>query len=157
MVKSGFTVGCANVFLGEHQHIVDKKGRLIIPSSFREGLGEKFILTKGLDTCLFIYPMDEWKILEQKMRALPMTRSDARAFTRFFFSGAAECEIDKQGRILVPANLREYAGIEKDVVVIGVSFRVEIWNRERWEVYNKDAVSSVEDIAEKIEDLDIRI
>ncbi|MCF8010640.1 MAG: division/cell wall cluster transcriptional repressor MraZ [Clostridiales bacterium] len=145
------------MFLGEHQHIVDKKGRLIIPSSFREGLGEKFILTKGLDTCLFIYPMDEWKILEQKMRALPMTRSDARAFTRFFFSGAAECEIDKQGRILVPANLREYAGIEKDVVVIGVSFRVEIWNRERWEVYNKDAVSSVEDIAEKIEDLDIRI
>jgi len=145
------------MFLGEHQHTVDAKGRLIIPSRFREGLGEKFVLTKGLDTCLFAYPQEEWAILARKMRSLPMTRSDARAFVRFFFSGATECEIDKQGRILIPANLREYAGLKKEVVVIGVSSRVEIWARDRWETYSTESVSSVEEIAEKIEDLDLGI
>lgn len=145
------------MFLGEHHHTIDAKGRLIIPSRFREGLGEKFVLTKGLDTCLFAYPLQEWSILEQKMRSLPMTRSDARAFVRFFFSGASECETDKQGRILIPANLREYAGLKKEVVVIGVSSRVEIWARDRWEAYSAESASSVEEIAEKMEDLDLGI
>lgn len=142
------------MFLGEHQHTIDAKGRLIIPSRFREGLGERFVVTKGLDTCLFAYPLSEWHVLEQKMRSLPMTRSDARAFVRFFFSGATECELDKQGRVLIPANLREYAGLKKDIVVIGVSSRVEIWSKERWEVYSQESASSVEEIAE---DLDLGI
>lgn len=145
------------MFLGEHQHTIDIKGRLIIPSRFREGLGEKFVLTKGLDRCLFAYAQEEWAILARKMRSLPMTRSDARAFVRFFFSGAAECDLDKQGRILIPVNLREYAGLKKDAAVIGVSSRVEIWAREHWENYSTGSVSSVEEIAEKIEELDLGI
>lgn len=145
------------MFLGEYQHNIDAKGRLIIPARLREGLGDKFIITKGLDSCLFAYPMDEWSVLEQKMRSLPFTRADARAFVRFFFAGATECEIDKQGRILVPANLRDYAGLEKEVVVIGVSNRVEMWSKERWEKYNEESASSVEEIAEKIVDFDLGI
>ncbi len=145
------------MFLGEHQHTIDGKGRLIIPSRFREGLGEKFVLTKGLDTCLFAYPLEEWAIVERKMRSLPMTKSDARAFVRFFFSGATECEIDKQGRVLIPAPLREYAGLKKETIVIGVSSRVEMWAKDKWEAYSADAASSVEEIAEKMEDLDLGI
>lgn len=145
------------MFLGEHQHVIDSKGRLIIPSRFREGLGEVFILTKGLDRCLFAYPLQEWKVLEQKMRSLPFTRGDIRAFVRFFFAGATECEIDKQGRVLIPANLREYARLNKEVVVIGVSSRVEIWAREEWERYSEETSASVEKIAEKIVDFDLGI
>ena len=145
------------MFLGEHQHTIDAKGRLIIPSRFREGLGENFVLTKGLDTCLFAYPLEEWAIVERKMRSLPMTKSDARAFVRFFFSGATECEIDKQGRVLIPAPLREYAGLKKETIVSGVASRVEMWAKEKWEAYSADAASSVEEIAEKMEDLDLGI
>lgn len=145
------------MFLGEYLHTIDSKGRLIIPARLREGLGEKFIVTKGLDGCLFAYPPQEWSALEQKMRSLPFTRADARAFVRFFFAGATECEIDRQGRVLIPANLREYAGLEKEVVVIGVSSRVEIWSQERWERYNAETASSVEEIAEKIVDFDLGI
>jgi len=101
------------LFYGEYQHSVDAKGRVIIPSKFREGLGEKFILTKGLDNCLFAYSLEEWSNLEAKLRSLPFTDKDVRAFVRFFFAGAAEVEVDKQGRILIPQNLREYAGLEK--------------------------------------------
>lgn len=143
------------MFMGEHQHTIDAKGRLFIPARFREGLGDKFVVTKGLDGCLFAYPPQEWEALEQKMRSLPFTRADARAFVRFFFSGATECEVDKQGRILVPANLREYSGLEKDVVIIGVSSRVEIWSRRRWDEYNAGTAESVEQIAEKIVDFDL--
>ncbi|HHW43759.1 division/cell wall cluster transcriptional repressor MraZ [Desulfofundulus thermobenzoicus] len=142
------------MFMGEYQHTIDAKGRLIIPARFREGLGEKFILTKGLDGCLFAYPPQEWAALEKKMRSLPFTKADARAFVRFFFAGACECEVDKQGRILIPGNLREYAGLEKDVVVIGVSSRVEIWSAGRWQSYNNQAAASVEEVAEKIVDFD---
>lgn len=142
--------------MGEYQHTLDAKGRLIIPARFREGLGDRFIITKGLDSCLFVYPMQEWMVLEQKMKTLPFTRADARAFVRFFFSGAGECEADKQGRILIPANLRNYAGLGKEAVVLGVSSRVEIWAREQWDKYNSDAEQSYEEIAEKI-DLDLGI
>ena len=121
------------VFIGEYQHTLDPKGRVIMPSKFRDGLGESFVVTKGLDNCLFVYPQGEWEELERKLRILPLTSKDARAFTRFFFSGATECELDKQGRILIPANLREYAGLDKDLIIIGVASRIEIWGKERWE------------------------
>ncbi|HHY36558.1 MAG TPA: division/cell wall cluster transcriptional repressor MraZ [Firmicutes bacterium] len=143
------------MFMGEYRHTIDSKGRLIIPVKFREGLGPSFVATKGLDSCLFLYPREEWSNLEQKLKALPFTRADARAFVRFFFSGATECEMDRQGRILLPPNLREYAGIEKDVVVIGVSNRVEVWSEEGWRAYSSKAEQAYEEIAEKIVDLEL--
>ncbi len=138
------------MFYGEYQHTVDPKGRVIVPSKFREGLGEKFIVTKGLDSCLFAYSMDEWTSLENKLKTLPFTDKDVRAFIRFFFSGATECELDKQGRILIPQNLREYASLEKDIFIIGVSSRVEIWNKTNWEAYSNDDSMSADKIAEKM-------
>ncbi|MDD2498010.1 MAG: division/cell wall cluster transcriptional repressor MraZ [Desulfitobacteriaceae bacterium] len=143
------------MFMGEYQHAIDPKGRLIVPVKFREGLGDTFVVTKGLDNCLFVYPMNEWKNLEAKLKALPFTKADARAFVRFFFSGATECELDKQGRILLPVNLREYAQMERDVVVIGVSSRVEIWSKERWDNYSIQAEKDYANIAEKIVDFDL--
>ena len=144
-------------FMGEYHHSIDLKGRLFIPARFRQGLGDLFVLTKGLDGCLFAYPRAEWAALEQKLKSLPFTKSDARAFVRFFFSGACECEVDKQGRILIPGNLRAYAHLEKEVVIIGVSSRVEIWARDMWEQYSARAASTYEEIAEKILDLDFNI
>ena len=138
------------MFYGEYQHSVDPKGRVIVPSKFREGLGEKFILTKGLDNCLFAYSSDEWSNLETKIKSLPFTDKDVRAFARFFFAGACECELDKQGRILIPQNLREYAGLEKDISIIGVSTRVEIWDKNKWENYSGDENVSSDSIAEKM-------
>ncbi|HHT68002.1 MAG TPA: division/cell wall cluster transcriptional repressor MraZ [Firmicutes bacterium] len=143
------------MFMGEYHHGLDAKGRLIIPAKFREELGEGAVITRGLDNCLFLFPQEEWSILESKLKALPLTKSDARQFVRFLFSGATECELDKQGRINLPPNLREFASIEKDAVVIGVSSRVEIWSKERWESYVDDAEESFEDIAENIVDLGI--
>lgn len=143
------------MFMGEYQHTLDTKGRLIIPARFREELGEKFVVTRGLDNCLFVYPLSEWSILEEKLKSLPLTKADARRFVRFLFSGATECQLDKQGRINLPVNLRQYAHIDKDVVVIGVSTRVEIWASEVWEGYMKEANESYEEIAEKIVDLGI--
>jgi len=141
--------------MGEYQHTIDDKGRLIIPARFREGLGDRFVITKGLDNCLFVYPMSGWDEIEQKLRSLPFTRADARAFVRFFFSGATECESDRQGRILLPGNLREYACLEKEVVIVGVSTRVEIWSRALWEQYCKETSAQYETLAEKIVDFDI--
>ncbi|MDP4179785.1 MAG: division/cell wall cluster transcriptional repressor MraZ [Bacillota bacterium] len=123
------------MFSGEYQHAVDPKGRLIMPSKLREGLGDKFMITRGLDDCLFVYSMTDWESFEVKLKSLPMTDSNARAFVRFFLSGAAECEVDKQGRILIPQILRDYAGLEKDVAIIGVSSRVEIWDKDKWQKY----------------------
>jgi len=143
------------MFFGEFTHSIDSKGRIIIPSKFRENLGDKCILTKGLDGCLFVYPLDEWKNLEQKLKAIPLTKKDARAFVRFFFSGACECEFDSQGRILIPLGLREYAGINKEAVVIGVSTRIEIWAKEKWDEYNNSYVGTFEDIAEELVELGI--
>lgn len=156
MVQSGGAspfYGVMYMFMGEYNHTVDKKGRLIMPAKFREMLNDKFIITKGLDHCLFVYSMDEWEIIEQKLKTLPFTQKDARAFVRFFFSGALETEIDKQGRILIPPNLREFAKIHKEVVVIGVSTRIEIWSQEEWETYRNDAELSYEQIAEKMVEL----
>jgi MraZ protein len=141
------------MFMGEYQHTIDDKNRLIIPSKFREELGDEFVMTKGLDNCLFIYPQEEWKKLEQKLIALPFTKADARAFVRFFFSGASECGLDKQGRVLVPQILKEHAKLLKDVVIIGVSSRVEVWSREVWERYSQEAEKDYESIAENLTDL----
>lgn len=143
------------MFIGEYQHSVDPKGRVIIPTKLREGLGEKFIVTKGLDHCLFAYPQNEWSLLEEKLKTLPLTSKDARSFVRFFFSGATECEVDKQGRALLPLSLREHASLDKDVVLIGVSTRVEIWSREKWEEYTEDESENVDSIAEKMFELGI--
>lgn len=143
------------MFMGEHQHTIDEKGRLIMPVRFREGLGESFVVTKGLDNCLWAYAAAEWSALEAKMKALPFTQANARAFVRFFFSGANECLLDRQGRVLIPNNLREYARLARDVVVIGVSSRVEIWAREEWDRYLQQAESSYEQLAEEIADFNL--
>jgi len=143
------------MFMGEYQHSLDAKGRLIIPAKFREELGEIAVMTRGLDNCLFLFPMPEWKVLEEKLKTLPLTKATARQFVRFFFSGATECELDKQGRIMIPPSLRDYAGVDKDVVVIGVSNRIEIWSRQRWEDYMQQAESAYAEIAENIVELGI--
>jgi MraZ protein len=140
------------MFMGEHQHSIDEKGRIIIPAKFREALGESFVVTRGLDQCLFIYPRSEWTVLEQKLKALSLMKSDARAFTRFFFSGATECELDKQGRANIPGNLVDHAKLEKDCVVIGVSNRVEIWSKQTWADYFQQSQQSFNEIAEKLVD-----
>ncbi|WP_240375705.1 division/cell wall cluster transcriptional repressor MraZ [Bacillus piscicola] len=142
------------MFMGEYHHNVDDKGRVIIPSRFRDGLGSAFVITRGMDECLFIYPMDEWERLESKLKSLPFTKKDARAFTRFFFSGAAECELDKQGRISIPSTLRHYAKLQKETVIIGVSTRVEIWSKDHWDTYFEESQESFADIAENIVDFD---
>ncbi|MDD3838983.1 MAG: division/cell wall cluster transcriptional repressor MraZ [Clostridia bacterium] len=143
------------MFIGEYNHSVDAKGRVIIPSKFRDNLGEKFVITKGLDGCLFVYPNDEWEMLEKKLKSLPLTNKNARAFVRFFFSGASECETDRQGRILIPGNLRSYAKLDKDVSIIGVLTRVEIWSKDVWREYNSDENLSYEEIANNMEELGI--
>lgn len=142
------------MFIGEYQHALDTKNRIIVPSKLRSELGSKFVITKGLDQCLYAYPLEEWKVLEEKMKKLPLTNKDARAFVRFFFSGACEIEVDKQGRGLIPQNLKEYACIEKEIISIGVLTRVEIWSKEKWQEYNNSSVD-YDSIAEKMNDLGI--
>ena len=142
------------MFMGEYQHGLDSKNRMIVPAKLREGLGEKFVITKGLDGCLYAYPMEEWRILEEKLKSLPLTNKDARAFVRFFFSGACEIETDKQGRGLIPQNLKEYAAIEKEIVSIGALTKVEIWSKEKWQTYNESDMD-FDSIAEKMGNLGI--
>ena len=143
------------MFMGEYNHTIDAKGRLIVPSKFRELLGNGFVVTKGLDGCLFVYPNEEWATIEEKFRSIPLTTKDARKFSRFFFAGAASCEVDKQGRILLPQGLREYAGLQKDVVLAGVLSRIEIWSKERWQDTN--AYDDMDEIAEHMAGLGLNI
>jgi MraZ protein len=145
--------GGHNVFLGQYEHALDDKGRLFMPAKFRDKLGTNFVVTKGLDRCLFIYPAAEWESIESKLQSLPFTKSDARSFSRMFFSGAAECECDKQGRVNLPSSLREYAQLEKETVIIGVASRVEIWGKEQWIRYSEGALDDYERIAEELEDV----
>ena len=147
--------GWINVFMGEYQHTLDSKGRLILPAKIRDQLGDTFIATRGLDDCIFIYTLEEWAALEAKLKQLSLVKPEARAFSRYIFSGAAELEGDKQGRVLLPPNLREYAKLEKDVVVIGVSTRVEIWNKETWNHYNERMGPTVEQLSEQLTDFGI--
>jgi MraZ protein len=143
------------MFMGEYQHSLDEKGRLIIPAKFRESLGESFILNRGLDNCLYGYPQSEWKILEEKIKELPTNNPETRAFVRLFFAGAVEAELDKQGRVVIPQHLRDHAQIEKDVYVIGVSTKVEIWSKENWENYSAQTQPSYEGFAQNIANLGI--
>lgn len=137
-------------FMGEFEHSVDAKGRLIIPAKFREGLGERFIATRGLEHSIFVFPLKEWEALGEKLRNYPMASGAAREFTRLIYAGATECEFDPQGRIMLPTNLRSYAGIEKEAVVVGVSTRVEVWSKARWAEYCEKAEDSFADTAEKL-------
>lgn len=137
------------MLIGEYEHSLDSKGRLIMPAKLRENIGERFLLTKGLDGCLFAFWTQEWENFEQKLKSLPLSNKNSREFTRFFLSGATECEIDKQGRFLIPNNLRKSANLIKDIIIIGVGTRIEIWNKEEWETYNTDNIK-VEEIAENM-------
>ena len=143
------------MFMSEYNHTLDTKGRLIIPAKFRETLGEEFVISKGMDGCLFVYANDDWNAFEQKLTSLPLINKEARQFARFFLAGAATVEVDKQGRILLPAALREFAGLEKDVVLVGVGSRVEIWSKERY-LENND-FDDMDEIAEHMAELGIGI
>lgn len=145
------------MFMGVYNHTIDAKGRLIVPVKFREILGDNFIVTKGLDGCLFVYPNDEWTRFEEKLKSLPLTNKNARQFTRFFLAGAAACEVDKQGRILLPQVLREFASLEKDVVLVGVASRIEIWSRERWDESMNTYDGDMDEVAENMESLGFSI
>lgn len=140
------------MFMGEFQHTIDSKGRLTMPAKFREGLGNKFIVTRGLDGCLFGYPQTQWSQLEDKLAEMPLAKKDARTFVRFFYSAATECEIDKQGRINIPNTLKTHANLEKNCVVIGVSNRIEIWDEARWQAFSEIAEESFDEIAENMID-----
>lgn len=138
--------------MGEYVHLMDKKGRVNIPARLREELGDNFVVTRGMDNCLFIYPAREWAILAAKLRNLPSNKPEVRAFLRLFFSGAAEVELDRQGRVLIPPPLREHASLQKEVIFIGVSNRAELWSKEKWKEYSKEPDRSFEVATEKMED-----
>jgi MraZ protein len=140
------------MFMGEFDHTIDAKGRIIIPAKFREDLGEQFVLTLGLDGCLFAYPNDEWQVFIEKLKTLPGTK-EARKLQRYFMAGAAACEIDKQGRILIPAKLRTAAALEKDIVFVGVLNKIEIWSKQRWDENND--YDDVDQIAEHMSEYGI--
>ena len=138
------------MLIGEYEHTLDAKGRISMPAKLRRDMGEVFILTKGLDGCLFAFSPNEWKNFEEKLKSLPLSDKNARNFVRFFLAGATECEIDKQGRFLIASNLRDYASLEKDAVIIGVGTRLEIWNRDKWKKYNSDENISADELAENM-------
>ena len=138
------------MLIGEYEHSLDAKGRLIMPAKLREDVGEKFIVTKGLDGCLFGFSQNEWTNFEEKLKTLPLTNKNARDFVRLFLSGAIECELDKQGRFLITGNLREYGNLEKEAVIIGVGTRIEIWNKDKWKEYNSEENISADEIAENM-------
>ena len=143
------------MLIGEFEHSIDTKGRLVLPAKIKDDLGKEFIVTKGLDGCLFGYSLTEWNKFEEKLKTLPLTNKITRDFVRFFLSGAVEEETDKQGRFLLPANLREYASLTKDAVIIGVGTRIEIWDKKKWHEYNSEENLSVDSIAEKMTELGI--
>jgi MraZ protein len=152
--RPGFKVVIV-MFMSEYNHTIDAKGRLIIPSKFREVLGEEFVVSRGMDGCLFVYANDDWNAFEQKLTSLPLINKETRQFARFFLAGAAQVELDKQGRILLPAALREFAGLEKDVVLVGVGSRIEIWSKEKYEAISEDM--DMDNIAAAMESLGLTI
>lgn len=143
------------MLLGEYQHKLDQKGRISIPAKFRARFSEGIVLTRGIDSCIFGFPKSEWEKVVEKISKLPLSQTNARAFTRLMLSGAFETEIDNQGRVLIPEVLRNYAQLENKVVIVGVYSRIEIWSQEIWEKYKKESEKSSEEIAEKLSDLGI--
>lgn len=135
-------------FMGEYNHSIDAKGRIIVPSKFREKLGDQFVVTKGLDGCLWVFSNSEWEAFSEKLASLPVARKDARDFSRFFMAGATEAQVDKMGRILIPQVLRKFADLDKEAVLIGSGSRVEIWNKEAWEAVS--TFDNVDELAEKM-------
>jgi len=141
------------MLMGEYNHSLDAKGRFIVPAKLREQLGERFVISKGLDGCLFAFPPEEWAKLEAKIQDLPLTNMRARKFARHILAGASEMELDKQGRVLLPLNLREAAKLEKDIVLCGVGSRMEIWDKDTWQSYS--LYDDMEEVAENMADLGI--
>ena len=142
------------MFIGEYQHSIDDKGRVIMPSKFREDLGDKFFITKGMDNCFFVFPQEEWDRIDEKITALQLADKRVRGLLRLFYLGVIDGSLDKQGRILLPNNLREYAGITKNVVIIGVSKKIEIWDKEKWEEYNNNDTFNYDTLTETMIGLD---
>lgn len=138
------------MFIGEYSHSIDNKGRLAIPKKFREQLPSGGVLTRGLDGCLFFFSKEEWEAISEKLRALPITASAARTFTRYFLSGAVEVGFDELGRVMVPIFLREYAQLKEDIAVVGVGSRAEIWNKKNWEKYKAEAEKDSEEKAAEL-------
>jgi MraZ protein len=143
------------MFIGEFQHNLDIKGRMAIPAKFRQKISGGAIITRGLDHCLFVFTNPEWEIMAQKLESLPLVKSDSRAFSRLMLAGAAEVDLDKQGRILIPDYLREYAGLDKKVTVTGVNKRFEVWDADSWKQYKAKTESASDEIAEKLSELGI--
>ncbi len=138
------------MFMGEFHHNLDEKNRVIIPAKLRANLGERFIITQGLEGCLFVYPLKEWDKITKKLNGLPFTKKDARTFSRFFISGATECIFDKMGRVNIPYPLIKYANLKRELIIIGVNDRIELWSKERWEKYLDENSSTFETIAENL-------
>jgi len=143
------------MFIGEYQHAIDGKGRLAIPAKFRKQLARQAVVTRGLDDCLFVYPLAEWKVLAEKLAALPLSQANSRAFARLMLAGAMDIELDSQGRVLLPEYLREYAGLKKETVVVGLFNRLEIWDRTVWEKYRAKTEKQAEAIAEQMGELGV--
>jgi len=143
------------MFIGEYTHNLDSKGRVAIPAKFRQKLTGGAIITRGLDHCLFVFTNKDWEILAQKLIALPLAQANSRAFVRLMLAGAVDVELDKQGRILIPDYLREYAGLKKQVVVAGLYNRIEVWDSESWKQYKTKTESASDEIAEKLGELGI--
>ena len=150
MVESGEKWGIDKMYIGEYHHTIDEKGRIIIPSKFRDELGTEFIVTRGIENCLFVYSTKNWNTICEKLNSLPFTKKDARTFNRFFMSGATNVELDKQGRINISMPLISYANLKKDCVVIGTGDRLEIWSKEDWESFFNSNKDSMSDIAENL-------
>ena len=143
------------MFIGEFNYKIDAKKRLAVPAKFRDDLGGKVVVTRGLDGCLFLYTLEEWEKLAEKISSLPLSQSDARSFARVMLAGAMELELDSSGRILLPDYLKEYADLEKEVIIAGVYNRMEIWDKETWEDYKDEAESEVGDVAEGLKELGV--
>ena len=142
------------MFYGEYEHTIDRKGRLIVPAKFRQSLKEHSVkslfLTRGLDGCLFLFPESEWRVAENRFKQIPFTKGEGRRFNRLFFSGAAEVTVDRLGRLLVPKALKEFAQIKQDVVIVGVSNRIEVWSKEKWQAFYESSRQSFEEVAERV-------
>ena len=138
------------MFIGEFHHTIDEKGRIIMPAKFRDELGMRFIITRGIENCLFVYSLENWQKITDKLNSLPFTKKDARVFSRFFLSGATDVELDKQGRVNVSTPLIDYAKLAKDCVIIGTGDRIEIWAQESWDIFFNSTKDNMSDIAENL-------
>lgn len=143
------------MLIGEHKHTIDPKKRLSIPSKFRKEIGDKSVLTRGLDNCLFLFPLKEWEVLADRVSKLPIGQQDSRAFARLLLAGATDVEVDQLGRILVPDFLRDYAGLKKSVIIAGLFNRLEIWDEDKWRMYKADLEKNSDRIAEKLGELGV--